>query len=160
MISTIQPIDPLQMHWHWPFLLRGLEAIRQKGKGMVSWWVEDVYAAIQYKAATAYIVSIGRKPVGFTVVHPQAIPFQGTTELLIWIAWSLPLREWNGLDVGKAFLETVRFLANVAIQQGHVSLSTLTVRRGLLRKYPSLFRSDVINCRIPPERLRDVALGE
>lgn len=159
MISTIQPIDPLQMHRHWPFLLRGLESIVRKGKGNVSWWVEDVYSAIQYKAATAYVVSIGQTPVGFTIVHPQAVPFQGTTELLIWIAWSLPLREWNGLAVGEAFMESVRFLANLAIQQGHVALATMTVRRGLLRKYKALFRSEVINCRIPIERLALVAAG-
>ena len=154
MLASIQPVDPLHLHRHWPFLKQGLDAVIAKAKN-TRWWIEDVYAAVQCKAATAYIVSTNR-PVGFFIVHPQSVLFTGETELFLWILWSLPLREWNGPDRLQVVHETLQFIAALALQQGHSAVATLTVRRGLMRRYAHLWKCEVFPARMPLEALQQL----
>lgn len=141
------------MHRHWPDLRRGVEEVIRRSKH-TRWWPEDVYAAVQTRQAAAFIVQHNGRMVGFFIVHPQTVPFTGETELFLWIMWSLPLREWNPPERTQVTIETLRFIAALATQQGHSAVSTLTVRPGLLRRWGNLWQSDVYSCRMPAETLR------
>jgi hypothetical protein len=152
-------IDPMRLHAEWPFLVRGLADIQRKAHGKTRWWLEDVYAAIQTRQATAYIVSVGDAPAGFFVVHPQQVPFSGETELFLWIVWSIPLRERNGADYAAVTHETLQFIAALALQGGHSAVATLTVRPGLLRRFGNLWQSEVISARMDNTVLHQLVGG-
>lgn len=157
MLSSIEPLDPLRIHFHWPFILRGLTDIIRRAKGHTRWWPEDVYAAIQFRAATCYLSRIEVTPVGYFIAHPQPVPFAGETELFIWIAWNIPPRERNGLRVDIAMVEGIRFLAQQAVAQNFCGLSTVTVRKGFLKRYGDFFTSHVQSCMMSAETMRRVA---
>ena len=161
MLSTIRPVDPLQLHRHWPFIARALNAIRDKA-GRTQWWNEDVYASLQFRAAAGYIVEVKGYPVGFFVVHPQAVPWVGETELFLWICWSAPLAEWPVTpdEHNLVAYETLAFIAKLALDAGHSQVSTLTVRRGLMRQYPNLWEGHTYPCSIGMDKLRQLVARE
>ena len=142
----------MHLHRHWPFLLRGVQDVVRKSKH-TRWWAEDVYAAVQNRAAAAYIVQHNGQQVGMFITHPQTVPFSGETELFLWIMWSLPLREWNPPERMIVTMDTLKYIAALALNQGHSAVATLTVRPGLLRRWKSLWQSEVYSCRMPTEVL-------
>lgn len=155
MIAQIAQVDPVRLHQHWPFLKRGVDEVIRKSKH-TRWWPEDVYAAVQSRQAAAYIVAHHEQQVGMFIVHPQVVPFSGDTELFLWIMWSLPLREWNPPERQQVTLDTLQFIAALALQQGHDGVGTLTVRPGLLRRWGNLWKTEVYSCRMPKEVLQSL----
>lgn len=159
MLSVIQPIDPLKLHAAWQFILHGLNDIRRKAKNKTAWWPEDVYGCLMSRQATGYTVHVGGDAIGFFITYPQQVPFSGETELFLWIMWSQPLAQRNGHDYGKVTLEVMRYLAVLALSQGHSAVGTLTVRKGLLRRYAHLWQSNVVSARIERDRLNELVNG-
>ena len=144
MPATITQLDPQKLHRYFPFIQRGLEDILRKNSPnrlishtKVRWRVEDVYAALQFKAATCYLVSRNRRLLGFFVVHPQQISWTDKTELFLWAAWAIPLRERRTEDyIDDAILDSIAFLRRLKETGKHAELTMITMRPGFLRRSP------------------------
>jgi hypothetical protein len=146
----IVELNPAKLHFYFPFIKRGLEDILRKNtvpraaqlpevlaNTKVRWRSEDVYAALAYKTATAYLVSRNRRLLGFFIVHPQPINFTDKTELFLWTAWALPIRERRPQDdFPDAIRRSITFLAALKEQGKHAELTMLTMRPGFLRREP------------------------
>ena len=129
---TCEPVAPGRLHETWPFIKRGLEAIVRKTPN-IRWIPEDVYAALQHNNASAYLVRDNHsgRVMGFFVVHPQNTGFSDRTELFLWAAWTIPLRErMNGDNVDGAIRAAIEHMVKLAHDGGHVGLVFLTARRG------------------------------
>ncbi len=157
-MTQIQQVDPVKLHQYWPFIKRGVDAVIRKSQH-TRWWPEDVYAAVQTRQAMAYIVAHNGQQVSMFVVHPQPVMFTGETELFLWLFWALPLREWNPPERFQVSMDTLKYIAQLAIQGGHSAVSTLTVRPGVLRRWGNLWKQEVFSCRMPADTLQALAQG-
>jgi hypothetical protein len=154
----ILELNPAKLHFYFPFIRRGLEDILRKNtprkmrvgpsheavplpdvlvNTKVRYRPEDVYAALAYNRATAYLVSRNRRLLGFFIVHPQPINFTDKTELFLWTAWALPIRERRPQDdFPDAIRRSIAFLAALKEHGKHAELTMLTMRPGFLRREP------------------------
>lgn len=147
----ITALDPQKLHFYFPFIKRGLEDILRKNtprksRGSLSevfantkvrWRPEDIYAALAYKTATAYLASRNRRLLGFFVVHPQPVAFTHKTELFLWTAWTLPLRERHPEDdFPDVIRQSVAFMARLKAEGGHAEMTMLSLRPGFMRREP------------------------
>ena len=144
MSATITPLKVERLHTYWRFIERGLNDILRKNSPdrlisntKVRWQPPDVYAALQFRAATAYLVSRNRRLLGFFVVHPQNISWTDKTELFLWAAWAIPIRERRSADdVAGAIADSIAFLDGLKQTGKHAELTMITMRPGFLRRSP------------------------
>jgi len=118
-----------QLHDHWPFVRRGLEAIRKKTKP--EWLAEDIYSAIRQGNAMLLLAMCGPNPVGFTISYFTEVPFSNRKELFVWAAWTIPPRErLTGWPVQAAINDNFDTLVRLARAEGAFRLSCLSPRPG------------------------------
>lgn len=125
----IAQVNPQFIHDIYPFLLRGMLAIKKRVPADSE--PEDVYAAIRNGGAQAHIISRGERRLGFIVTYKQTRPFSGRKELFLWLAWSIPLRErQEGDNVPDAVEQAMAFMREQARATGCDSIVHMSSRRG------------------------------
>lgn len=125
-------VESRLLHFWWPFVHRGLEAVRRKTKP--EWLSEDVYSALRTGSALLLMAMCGQTPVGFTISYIADIPFSGKKELFVWVAWTIPPRERHpDWPVEAAIAHNFDFLVNLARQGGASRLSCLSPRPGFAK---------------------------
>jgi hypothetical protein len=126
---TITQVDPKLLHDSWPFISRGIQAIKKRVPS--DFQLEDIYASIRNGSSLAYTVSRGDRQLGFFVVYIQQRPFSGKKELFLWAAWSIPLRERiEGDDVPDAVAHSLWHMREQAKAAGCDSIVHMSSRRG------------------------------
>ena len=110
-----------ELHRYWPFLLRGIAYVKRTCKP--SWIAEDIYAALRLGQVQCVLArrtdpdGAGRL-LGFVVYNKQLKLFNFQPECFIWIAWNLPMREWQLEDQMKKTVRQVwDYVANIARTQ-------------------------------------------
>lgn len=149
MSVTITSLKPAKLRRYWPFIARGLDDILRKNTPReyrqlaigahtkVRWRPEDIYAAIQFGAATCYLVSRHRRLLGYFVVYPEPIPFSDSTQMVLWTGWALPPRERRAEDdFAGGFIDVLRFIDGLKQKGGHAQLAMITSRTGFMRRSP------------------------
>lgn len=129
LLHTVNPSD---LHFVWPFIERGLDAIRKRS--VVDWLNEDVYATVRSGNAAIIMPFFQNKPVGFVVYYYTVTPFSNRKECLIWCAWTLPLAERSEAgevdDAVKACFDEIERQARAS---GASRLTCLSSRKGFAR---------------------------
>ena len=131
---VITVIKPAELHQHWDFIERGLEAIRRKVKP--DWLAGDVYGALRADAAVACIVSRGVRLLGFLIWHRQERPWSHKLDVFVWATWALPLRErLPGDDIAEAIWRGREYLYGVKRAIGAEKVIAISSRRGFVKRY-------------------------
>ena len=126
---AINQVDPQRIHDIYPFLLRGMLAIKKRVPS--DFQPEDVYTAIRSGGAVAYIVARGERNLGYFITYVQTRPFSGRKEYFIWLSWSIPLRDRSeGDNVPDAVEHSMEFMRQQARALGCDSIVHMSSRRG------------------------------
>jgi hypothetical protein len=129
---VIAQVNPQNLQAIWPFLRRGIDDIKARVES--DFIAEDVYWWLRQNAAQAYLVSRGTRRLGFFVNYIQARPFSGIKEVMLWLAWAIPLAEREPDDhVMAAVRESVRFMHDQKVREGCDRIVALSSRRGFQR---------------------------
>jgi hypothetical protein len=93
---TLHGLNPADLHAVWPFISRGLDVVR--AKSICDWINEDIYNALRTGNAFCLIPFFQNQPLGFAIYYFTTTPFSNKKECLVWVAWSIPLRERSAAD--------------------------------------------------------------
>lgn len=129
---AINQVQPQQLHDVWGFVGRGIETVIRKVKpDFIS---PDVYAAIRFNNAQLYMVTRGSRALGFFVTYAQRRPFSNKLEYLIWIGYTIPLRERLPEDnLTEAVALSLNFVQEQARSLGAAGPVMLSTRKGFER---------------------------
>ena len=126
---SITQVPSLSLHDVWNFVERGIETVRRKVKP--DFLAPDVYAAIRFNNAQLYMVTRGPRALGFFVTYTQHRPFSNRLEYLLWIGYSIPLRERLPDDnVSEAVAMSLAFMQQQARALGAAGPVMLSTRKG------------------------------
>jgi hypothetical protein len=105
-------LEPSDIRQYWDEVRPGLEAIKTNMAKACSWRPEDIYAACVNGDAVLY-----RTEDGFAVCTLEPDQYTGTSDLLIWIAYSYK-PESNGMlkKYWPSFIEVAKHLGCRGIQ--------------------------------------------
>lgn len=131
---SIISIKPAELHTYWPFIQRGLLAIRRKVESDAL--PEDIYGAIRAEAAYVFIVSRETRWLGFAVWHKQERPWSHKLDMFVWGVWTIPLRErLPGDNVTEAFQYGRAHLHEIKRSLAANRIIGISSRKGLCKRY-------------------------
>lgn len=105
------------LHRLWDAIIqRGVLDIKRVQKP--EWRPEDIYAALRNGLVNCVFARRAERLLGFLIYNRQQRPFSYRTELFVWLAWNLPIREWLPNDDMQAAVTGVwNYIANIAKTQ-------------------------------------------
>ena len=142
--STVQLGDEHDVHFHWPFIRKGLAAIKRRQGWRSTWTPEHVRASLlakqaelwlgyQVEATSAGVTPPQGSPIAFSITQPMTDPFlHQQYGWFVWFAYRDPAVPSDIVRVMDAHLESVaRF-------RGYRYLEALTARPGLGKRMKPL----------------------
>lgn len=98
---------------HWPFIERGLRLLCHRLEP--DWIPHDVYMQLRMGNANCVLFTRGDRRLAFMVYHRMVRPFSQKSDLFVWAAWNLPIREqWctdrmeEVISAGCAYLQAMK----------------------------------------------------
>jgi hypothetical protein len=127
-----------QLHEMWPFILRGLDYVKKKLKP--NWIPPDLYAFLRNGQLNCIIARRAERLLGFVIYGRQLRPFDFKPELFVWVAYELPMREWEPADEMPVTVQKIwQYLANLAKTQYQTDEITWLTRPGRAKAFARKF---------------------
>ena len=144
-------VKPIEIHYYYPFIHRGLEdIIRKIGAEHIDWKPEDVYTAIRNATTKLVIAMRGERFLGWFSYYIETRGWSGNKHLLIWHVWARPMNERLPYDnIGDAIrggLQTLKDIAREDHCDSLVMMTSAKIKRAW-RRYG--FEPGVTSWRLP-----------